>query len=51
VPFRASYGGVPPDRAVAVVNSSDLLEIAVNHGSAAERFAAGPGTRISVGAG
>jgi len=49
VPFRASYGSVRPDRAVAVVNSSDLLEIAVNHGSAAERFGAGPGTRISVG--
>jgi S-adenosylmethionine hydrolase len=49
VPLRASYGSVRPDRAVAVVNSSDLLEIAVNHGSAAERFEAGPGTRISVG--
>jgi len=30
------------------VNSSELLEIAVNRGSAADRFEAGPGTRMSV---
>jgi len=49
VPVRASYASVAPKTAVAVVNSSELLEIAVNRGSAAERFAAGPGTRITVG--
>jgi len=48
LPLRSSYASVPPGRALALVNSSDLLEIAVNRGSAAERFAAGPGTRVVV---
>lgn len=49
VPFRPSYAGVPSGRPVAVVNSSDLVEIAVNGGSAAARFGAGPGTAIEIG--
>ncbi len=48
VPIRSSYASVAPGRPVALVNSADLLEIAVNQGSAAARFAAGPGTTISV---
>lgn len=48
VPFRPSYAGVPLGRPVAVVNSSDLVEIAVNGGSAAVRFDAGPGTAIET---
>jgi len=48
VPLRAAYASVPPNTAVALVNSSDLVEIAVNRGSAAAHFAAGPGTRVAV---
>ncbi len=48
VPFRSSYAGVPSGRPVAVVNSSDFLEIAVNGGSAAAHFGAGPGTKIEI---
>ncbi len=48
VPFGLSYASVPPGRALALVNSSDLLEIAVNRGSAAERFGAVPGTTVTV---
>ncbi len=48
LPLRSSYASVPSGRAVALVNSSDLLEIAVNGGSAAARFDARRGTRIAV---
>jgi len=48
VPFRASYASVAPENPVAIVNSCDLLEIAVNRGSAARHFAAGTGTPVSV---
>lgn len=48
VPFRSSYAAAPRGSALALLNSSDLLEVAVNGGSAAERFAAGPGTPIRV---
>ena len=48
IPVRSSYASVAPDRPVALVNSSDLLEIAVNRGSAAARFAAEPGMRVVV---
>jgi S-adenosylmethionine hydrolase len=48
VPLRASYAAVPPGHPVAVVNSTDLVEIAVNGGSAAERFDAGPGATVAV---
>ncbi len=46
VPFRTSYAAVPAGHPVAVVNSADLVEIAVNGGSAAARFDAKPGTAI-----
>jgi S-adenosylmethionine hydrolase len=48
VPFRSSYAGEPAGRPVAVVNSSDLVEVAVNGGSAAARFDAGPGAPIEI---
>jgi S-adenosyl-L-methionine hydrolase (adenosine-forming) len=48
VPFRASYADVPAGRAVALVNSSNLLEIAVSHGSAADVLGVGPGSEIVV---
>jgi S-adenosylmethionine hydrolase len=48
VPFRSSYGAVPPASAVALVNSSDLLEVAVNRGSAAIALGAGPGDVVRV---
>jgi len=50
VPFRPSYASVPAGRTVALINSSSLLEVAVNHGSAADLLGAGPGSRIHVGA-
>lgn len=49
LPLRSSYARVPADAAVALVNSSDLVEVAVNRGSAAHRFAARVGTPIVVG--
>ncbi|MCC6763345.1 MAG: SAM-dependent chlorinase/fluorinase [Deltaproteobacteria bacterium] len=48
LPFRPSYASVPAGRALALVNSSDVLEIAVNRGSAAERFDVRPGTTVTV---
>lgn len=48
VPFRPSYAGVPSGRPVALINSADLVEVAVNGGSAAARFSAGPGTAIEI---
>jgi S-adenosyl-L-methionine hydrolase (adenosine-forming) len=50
VPFRSSYAAVPRHRAVALVNSSDLVEIAVNQGSAAVALGAGPGATVRVDA-
>jgi S-adenosylmethionine hydrolase len=50
VPIRSSYASVPPGRPVALVNSSGLLEVAVNIGSAAAHFDARPGTKVAVGA-
>lgn len=43
-----AYAGVPAGRAVAVVNSADLLEIAVNQRSAATILGAGRGTRVTI---
>ncbi len=48
VPGVATYSVVPPDTACAVVGSTGRLEIAVNGGSAAERFGHGRGARILV---
>ena len=48
LPLRASYASVPAGRALAVIDSADLLEIAVNHGSAAARLAVGRGAKVTV---
>jgi S-adenosylmethionine hydrolase len=48
VPFRPSYSGVPYGRPVAVMNSSDLVEIAVNRGSAADQLDVRLGARVRV---
>ena len=48
VPFRSSYAAVRRNCAVAVLNSADLVEIAVNHGSAAAALGAGRGDGVRV---
>jgi len=48
VPFRSSYAAVSPGRAVALVNSSDLVEIAVNAGSASTALGASPGVAVRI---
>jgi S-adenosylmethionine hydrolase len=48
VPFRPTYSAVPPGRPVALVNSSELLEIAVNGGSAASALGAHVGAAVEV---
>ena len=48
VPFRTSYAAGRRDRAVALINSSDLVEIAVNHGSAAAVLGAARGDVVRV---
>lgn len=42
------YGAVPVNRAVAVIGSSELLEIAVNGGSAARQFGLKTGEKVIV---
>ncbi|MEO6025784.1 MAG: SAM-dependent chlorinase/fluorinase, partial [Candidatus Binatia bacterium] len=48
VPFRSSYAAVAPGRPVALVNSADHLEIAVNAGSASTALGARPGVAVRV---
>jgi S-adenosyl-L-methionine hydrolase (adenosine-forming) len=48
VPFRPSYASVPPGKPVALLNSCDLLEIAVNRGSAHDLLAIAPGTSVRI---
>jgi S-adenosylmethionine hydrolase len=43
-----SYASAEKGEAVLVFNSYDMLEIAVNQGSASEKFKARPGTKIKV---
>ena len=49
IPLRSSYASVPAGRAVGLVNSADLVEIAVNRGSAADALAIGIGARVTIG--
>lgn len=44
----SAYAAVGEGMPLAIVGSWDVLEIAVRNGSAAEMFAAGPGTPVSV---
>jgi hypothetical protein len=48
LPLLDSYADVPPGHAVALVNSNDLVEIAVNQGSAAASLGLGRGARVIV---
>lgn len=43
-----TYGDASPGDLVALIGSSDLVEIAVVQGSAADRLQAGPGTPVTV---
>lgn len=46
--IRDTFHDVPPQRVVALIGSGDLLEIAVNQGSALERFGPPEGIRVEV---
>ncbi len=46
--FGRTYADVPPGEALALFGSSDHLEIAVNHGNAAERFGVRAGQPVEV---
>lgn len=46
LPLLDAYADVPPGEAVALVNSNDLLEIAVNRGSASDVLGLGRGARV-----
>ena len=43
-----TYGDAPKGASLAIFGSFNLLEIAIRNGNAAARFAAGPGTPVSV---
>ena len=45
-PIRSTYSDVPPGAPIALIGSCGLLEIAVNRGSAAERFGAVRSVRV-----
>jgi hypothetical protein len=46
--IQPSYAQAPPQAVVAVINSFEVLEIAVNQGNAAEQLQAGAGTPVRV---
>ena len=43
-----TYGDAPKGASLAIFGSFNLLEIAIRNGNAAAKFAAGPGTPVSV---
>lgn len=47
-PIRVTYADVGPGKPLALIDSSDLLEVAVHRGSAAEYFSAGSGTEVKI---
>ncbi len=47
-PLRGAYGFVMPGELLALFNSMDFLEVAVNHGRACDVLAAGLGTQVCV---
>ncbi|MGH2768540.1 MAG: SAM hydrolase/SAM-dependent halogenase family protein [Actinomycetota bacterium] len=49
VPFGRTFAAVPEGRLVITEDSSGLLALAVNQGSAAARLGAGPGSKVIVG--
>jgi hypothetical protein len=50
VPYRATFGAVPPGELVAYADSAGLVSIAVNGGDAAQRLGLPPGARVSIAA-
>ncbi|MEM7202155.1 MAG: SAM-dependent chlorinase/fluorinase [Planctomycetota bacterium] len=50
VPVRETYGAVAPGAALALINSYELLEIAVREGRADERLAASVGDPVTLSA-
>ena len=46
--LEVTYGSVPANRPVAVVNSMGLVEVAVNQGRACDAFRAAVGTEVQV---
>lgn len=49
LPFKRTYGEVPEGRALVLVGSSGFVEIAVNRGSAGDRFHLRPGQGLRLG--
>jgi len=49
IEIRKAYGEAEVDGSLATFGSFERLEIAVRDGSAAKRFAGGPGARVTVG--
>lgn len=49
IPVAATFGAVAPGEVIALTDSAGMLSLAVNGGSAAERFGFTPGTRVTVG--
>lgn len=47
-PVQSTYADVRPGEAIALLGSSQMLEVAVNQGSAASHFSARVGTPVSV---
>jgi S-adenosyl-L-methionine hydrolase (adenosine-forming) len=47
-PIRIAYADVPAGECVALIGSTEMLEIAVNQGSAHERLALAKGARVTV---
>jgi S-adenosylmethionine hydrolase len=50
LPYRATFGAVPPGEIVCFSDSAGLVSIAVNGGDAAQRLGLPPGARISISA-
>jgi S-adenosyl-L-methionine hydrolase (adenosine-forming) len=48
VPYRGTFGAVPPGELVAYADSAGLVAIAVNGGDAAQRLGLPPGARVSI---
>ncbi|MCW4028412.1 MAG: S-adenosyl-l-methionine hydroxide adenosyltransferase family protein [Candidatus Bathyarchaeota archaeon] len=48
LPFVKTYGDTEPQTAIALIGSHGFLEVALNQGSAAEKFQAKPGSRVEV---
>lgn len=48
-PVRHAYGEVPAGQALALIGSTELLEVAVNRGSASEALGLAVGSKVSVG--